>query len=103
MLEDDIRENEKMSLKLFTLILTLSAISKVHAFAPVDQQYSHFKNDEIFPWLSNCPSQILSWKPIAPSALTTTMKRDQYRPAQGSMWMNSSPGLVMDPASVPKS
>jgi putative transposase len=31
----------------------------VGTFAPVDQQYSHFKNDELSPWLSECPSQIL--------------------------------------------
>jgi hypothetical protein len=31
----------------------------IGTFAPVDQQYSHFKSDEISPWLSDCPSQIL--------------------------------------------
>lgn len=28
-------------------------------FAPVDQQYSQFKNDELTPWLSEVPSQVL--------------------------------------------
>jgi len=27
--------------------------------APVDQQYSQFKDDDLSPWLSECPSQIL--------------------------------------------
>jgi len=27
--------------------------------APVDQQYSHFKDPDLSPWLSDCPSQIL--------------------------------------------
>ncbi|WP_141735214.1 RNA-guided endonuclease InsQ/TnpB family protein [Oligoflexus tunisiensis] len=31
----------------------------VGTYAPVDQQYSQFKNDELSPWLSDCPSQIL--------------------------------------------
>jgi putative transposase len=31
----------------------------VGIFAPVDQQYSQFKSDDISPWLSDCPSQIL--------------------------------------------
>ncbi len=31
----------------------------IGTFAPVDQQYSQFKSEEISPWLSDCPSQIL--------------------------------------------
>ena len=31
----------------------------IGTFAPVDQKYSHFKDDELSPWLSQCPSQIL--------------------------------------------
>lgn len=31
----------------------------VGTYAPVDQQYSQFKDPELSPWLSDCPSQIL--------------------------------------------
>jgi putative transposase len=31
----------------------------VGTFAPADQQYSQFKSDDLSPWLSDCPSQIL--------------------------------------------
>ena len=31
----------------------------IGTFAPVDQKYSHFKDDALSPWLSQCPSQIL--------------------------------------------
>ena len=31
----------------------------VWTFAPVDQQYSQFRSDELSPWLADCPSQIL--------------------------------------------
>ncbi len=32
----------------------------VGTFAPVDKKYSHFKDDELSPWLSDCPSKILA-------------------------------------------
>ena len=31
----------------------------VGTYAPVDQKYSQFKDKELSPWLSQCPSQIL--------------------------------------------
>lgn len=31
----------------------------IGTYAPADQQYSQFKSDELSPWLSDCPSQIL--------------------------------------------
>lgn len=31
----------------------------VGTYAPIDQRYSQYKDDELSPWLSECPSQIL--------------------------------------------
>jgi putative transposase len=31
----------------------------IGTYAPIDQKTSHFKSDELTPWLSDCPSQII--------------------------------------------
>ena len=31
----------------------------IGTYAPIDQTYSQYKNDELTPWLKGCPSQIL--------------------------------------------
>lgn len=31
----------------------------IGTYAPIDQKFSQYKNDELSPWLSKCPSQIL--------------------------------------------
>ena len=35
------------------------SLSLTGSFAPIDQQYSHFKSDELTPWLSDVPSVVL--------------------------------------------
>jgi putative transposase len=41
----------------------LSTYARKHlplgTYAPIDQSYSQFKDDELTPWLSDCPSQIM--------------------------------------------
>lgn len=32
----------------------------VGTYAPIDKKYSHFKDDDLSPWLSDCPSKILA-------------------------------------------
>jgi putative transposase len=32
----------------------------IGTYAPVDKKYSHFKDDELSPWLSECPGKILA-------------------------------------------
>ncbi len=32
----------------------------IGTYAPIDKKYSHFKDDDLSPWLSKCPSKILA-------------------------------------------
>src|SRR6478735_10072320 len=32
----------------------------VGTYAPIDKKYSHFKDEDLSPWLSDCPSKILA-------------------------------------------
>lgn len=59
----------------------------VGTYAPVDQKYSQYKNKELTPWLSKCPSQILrnsvsNWKDTYTNYLKGICGKPKRKPKQ---------------------
>lgn len=51
--------NAKVSEDRYFRSFARRSLAHVGKYAPVDQHYSHFKNPELTPWLSDVPSQLL--------------------------------------------
>lgn len=63
---------------------------------PIDQSYAHFKSEELSPWLSDCPSQILrntmcTWRDTMGNFLSGQCGRPQKKRKRegGSIWLTS--------------
>jgi putative transposase len=63
---------------------------------PIDQSYSQFKNAELSPWLSECPSQILrntmcTWRETMSDFLNSQCGRPKKKKKSdgGSIWLTS--------------
>jgi len=63
---------------------------------PLDQSYAHFKSEELSPWLSDCPSQILrntmcTWRETMGNFLRGRCGRPKKKKKRdgGSIWLTS--------------
>lgn len=98
--------NSKVSEDRYFRKFQKSALSLTGQYAPIDQQYSQFKDDELTPWLDQVPSQILRngavlWKQAYSRFFAKLAGRPviQKRHGKQSVWLTSELyhfGLVTD-------